>query len=109
MPSSHSNPRFYSSRSQSELLAFVRICAHYFAKAAWLGEEELLGNAHRLRGIRGAIIHGRLDLSCPFSSAWELARVWPEATLYPVANAGHQGNPSMRELMLRAHAELAVT
>jgi proline iminopeptidase len=89
------------------LLAFVRICAHYFAHAAWLEDDELLRNATRLDGIRGVIIHGRLDLSCPFSSAWELAQAWPRATLHAVADVGHQGNSAVRALMLQAHADFA--
>jgi proline iminopeptidase len=99
--------RLYSDRPPEALLAFVRICAHYFANAAWLEDDELLLNATRLGGIRGVIIHGRLDLSCPFSSAWELAQAWPRAELHAVANVGHQGNTAMRALMLRAHAEFA--
>jgi proline iminopeptidase len=104
----NAKPNLYSDRPPDALLAFVRICAHYFANAAWLEDDELLRNAHRLGGIRGVIIHGRLDLSCPFSSAWELAQAWPRATLHAVASVGHQSNAAMRARMLQAHADFAL-
>src|SRR5439155_2132445 len=53
-------PQAYSSRPQEAALAFVRICAHYFAHGAWLEEEELLRNAGRLAGVPGVLMHGRL-------------------------------------------------
>lgn len=99
--------RIYSDRPPDALLAFVRICAHYFAHAAWLEDDELLRGASRLAGIRGVIIHGRLDLSCPIESAWELARAWPQARFHAITDMGHQANAALRTLMLRAHAELA--
>jgi proline iminopeptidase len=99
--------RIYSDRPPDALLAFVRICAHYFAHAAWLGEDELLGGASQLRGIPGVIIHGRLDLSCPIVSAWELAQAWPGARFHAISDTGHQATSSLRALMLGAHAEFA--
>ena len=104
-PNGRPNP--YGDRPPPALIAFVRICSRYFANAAWLEEDELLRNADRLRGIPGVIIHGRLDLSCPIATAWELARAWPDATFHAVSDAGHQGAASVRALMLRAHLRFA--
>jgi len=69
--------------------ARARIIAHYFANGAWLEDGQLLGNAKRLAGIPGEIVQGRLDLEAPLATAWELARVWPDATLTIVPNAAH--------------------
>ena len=77
-------------------LAIVRICAHYFAHGAWLAEGALLRDAHRLAGIPGVLIHGRLDLSSPLDTAWALARAWPDAELVVVDDAGHTGSDAMR-------------
>lgn len=101
----NARPGVYSDRPPNALIAFVRICTHYFAHAAWLEDDELLRGASRLEGIRGVIIHGRLDLSCPIISAWELSRAWPTAVFHAVSDMGHQGNPSLRRLMLGAHDE----
>jgi proline iminopeptidase len=70
-------------------LAFARLCAHYFSHAGWLSETELLDNAHRLQGVPGAIVHGRVDPQGSLETAWQLARAWPAAELTIVEGAGH--------------------
>ena len=95
-------PKAYTSRPPVALLAFVRICAHYFSHRAWLEEDELLRNAARLSGIPGVLIHGRLDLACPLGTAWELARAWPGARLVVVEDSGHTGSESMTDEILGA-------
>lgn len=87
----------FSDRAGPAMLALVRICAHYFSHGAWLEEGVLLREAGRLAGIPGVLIHGRLDLSCPVDTAWELARAWPDAELVAPADSGHLGGPGMRE------------
>jgi proline iminopeptidase len=91
----HGTPNMYSDRPPAAQLAFVRICAHYFSHAAWLEEGVLLREAHRLAGIPGVLIHGRLDLGSPLTTAWELARAWPDATLHVVDDSGHTGSETM--------------
>lgn len=88
-------PGQYSAKPDRAKLAFVRICTHYFARGAWLGDQQLLRDTHRLKGIRGVLIHGRLDLSCPLLTAWELAQAWPDAELMVVDDSGHTGSPAM--------------
>ncbi|WP_329083198.1 MULTISPECIES: prolyl aminopeptidase [unclassified Streptosporangium] len=95
-------PNIYSDRPPAALLAFVRICSHYFSHAAWLEEGVLLRNAHRLTGIPGVLIHGRFDLGSPLENAWQLARVWPGARLVVVDDSGHTGSDTMREEVLAA-------
>jgi proline iminopeptidase len=97
-------PNAYSSRPPAGQLAFVRICAHYFAHGAWLEEGALIRDAHRLSGIPGVLIHGSLDLGSPLATAWELAEAWPDARLVVVEDAGHTGSESMRAAILEAIA-----
>jgi proline iminopeptidase len=104
-PNGKPNP--YSNRPSAALLAFVRICTRYFAHGAWLEEGALLRDAGRLAGIPGVLIHGRLDLSGPLDTAWELARAWPDAELIAVTDSGHTGSPTMRDHMLSALDSLA--
>ncbi|WP_028937972.1 prolyl aminopeptidase [Pseudonocardia spinosispora] len=87
----------YSDRPPAAMMAFVRICAHYFSHGAWLEEGVLLRDAGRLAGIPGVLVHGRLDMSCPVDTAWELANAWPDATLHVVEDSGHTGSDTMRE------------
>ena len=73
----------------------MRICTHYFAHAAWLKDEQLLRNAHQLKGIPSVLIHGRLDPSTPLRTAWELAQAWPDTQLKIIEDSGHAGSPAM--------------
>jgi proline iminopeptidase len=100
-------PGQYSAKSTTEKLAFVRICTHYFAHAAWLEDEQLLRNTHQLKGIPGILIHGRLDLSAPLLTAYELAQAWPDAELKIIEDSGHTGSPAMRAAIIDAIARFA--
>jgi proline iminopeptidase len=80
------NPRYDDPRFR---LGFARTVTHYFRHAAFLAEDALLRDAHRLQGIPGVLVAGRLDLAGPPASAWELARAWPDAELVVVEGAGH--------------------
>lgn len=90
------NPGQYSAKPDAVKLAFVRICTHYFAHHGWLDDDQLLHNAHRLQGIPGILIHGRLDISAPLLTAWELAQAWPGCELVVIDDSGHTGSPAMK-------------
>jgi proline iminopeptidase len=96
------SPGQYGAKHDVAKLAFVRICTHYFAHEAWLVDGQLLRDAHRLKGIPGVLIHGRLDLSGPLLTAWELAQAWPDAELKIIEDSGHTGSPAMRTAILDA-------
>ncbi len=96
------SPVLYGDKPDDALMAFVRICAHYFANDAWLEDGQLLRDAHRLAGIPAVLIHGRLDLAGPLKTAWELAKVWPDAELKVIDDSGHTGSPAMRDAILEA-------
>lgn len=91
-----------SSKDIGALVAMVRICAYYQANGCWLEEGQLVREVGQLTGIPGVLIHGRLDLSCPFDPAWEPARGWPDAELVGLADSGHLGRPSRWEAQLAA-------
>jgi proline iminopeptidase len=92
------NPRWADERF---MIGFARLVTHYFSHAAWLAEDELLRNAHRLARIPGVLLHGRLDLSGPPDVAWALARAWPAAELH-IVPGGHTGDAEMDRLQLEA-------
>ena len=82
-------------------MTFGRIVTHYVHHHAWLAEGQLLGDAHRLDGIPGVLIHGRLDLGSPVDAAWQLARVWPGTELCLV-DTGHTGGQGMTASIIDA-------
>jgi proline iminopeptidase len=53
------------------------------------------------------IIHGRVDLSCPFETAWELAKAWPDAEIFAPMDSGHLASVSKRTRLHRALDEFA--
>jgi proline iminopeptidase len=82
-------------------MTYARLVTHYFHHHAWLADGQLLRDAHRLAGIPGVLIHGRLDLGGPPDVAWQLAHAWPGAELYLVAT-GHAGGNAMTERIIDA-------
>ncbi|MER6235286.1 prolyl aminopeptidase [Streptomyces clavifer] len=98
----HTGPSPYSDRPDRGRQALVRICSHYFSHAAWLEEGQLIRDAGRLAGIPGVLVHGRFDLGGPLTTAWELARAWPDAELTVIDGAGHLGGPATRRAVVAA-------
>lgn len=70
-------------------LAFARIENHYFFHDAFLRDEPLLDSVAAFRDIPAVIVHGRYDVVCPVTSAWELHAEWPGSELHIVDDAGH--------------------
>jgi len=95
------SPGAYGDRPDNAKLAFVRICAHYFAHGGFLEDGVLIREAGRLAGIPGVLIHGRNDLGGGAYTPWELARGWPGAELVIVGDSGHTGSATMTD---EAHA-----
>ncbi|MDE2515092.1 MAG: prolyl aminopeptidase [Rhodospirillales bacterium] len=84
-------------------LAFARLENHYFVHDCWLEEGQLLRDAHRLRAIPGAIVHGRYDMPCPARYAWALHKAWPEAEFHLIEGAGHAySEPGILDRLIRA-------
>ena len=77
------------SSNDATALAIARIEAHYFVHRAFLSDDELIGNLHRVRHLPATIVQGRYDVVCPPATAADLARGWPEAEFVIVPDAGH--------------------
>ncbi|MEQ9487623.1 MAG: alpha/beta fold hydrolase [Alphaproteobacteria bacterium] len=71
------------------VLAGARISMHYWRNDAFLATDSLIGNAGRLKGIPGAILHGEKDFNCSLDDARSLHREWPDARLHVIPDAGH--------------------
>ena len=85
-------------------LALARLETHYFANNCFLkSDDQILRDAVLLRGIPGAIIHGRYDLVTPPKSAYELRTRWLDASLHVATLAGHAANePELIHHMVEA-------
>jgi proline iminopeptidase len=82
-------------------LRFSRLVTHYWRRAAFLEEGQLLRNADSLSTIPAVLIHGTYDVSSPLEAAWQLHKRWPESRLYVASDAGHGGG-SMPERVVSA-------
>lgn len=84
--------------------AVARIECHYFVHAGFFEcDGQLLRDAPRLQGIPLSIVHGRYDLLCPASNAWELHRAVPGSELMFVDDAGHSAfEPGTRSALIVA-------
>ncbi len=89
--------------------AFARIECHYFVHGGFLrSPTQLLDDVPKIRHIPAVIVQGRYDVVCPMRSAWDLHRVWPEAELRIVPDAGHSAfEPGITEQLLRATRKFA--
>jgi proline iminopeptidase len=89
-------------------LSLARIEAHYFVNNAFIDENAILENAHKLEGIPGTIVHGRYDAVCPLDNAYELQNRWPGSELHIIRDAGHSSHePSITDALVKATNELA--
>lgn len=78
-------------------LGLARIEAHYFLHNVIPPAADLMAGIGRIRDIPATIVQGRYDMVCPVISADELARAWPEADYFVVADAGHSAmEPGIR-------------
>ena len=83
MANSFSDPKF--------ALAFALIENHYFVNKGFLEHENQLieTGIDIIRHIPTIIVQGRYDIVCPMTTAWELAKNWPEAKLIVAPSSGH--------------------
>ncbi|WP_415402914.1 alpha/beta fold hydrolase [Tateyamaria sp. SN3-11] len=83
-------------------LGFARIVTHYFAHNAWFSDDQLLRQAARMAHIPCTMIHSRFDPSCPLRGPWELAQVWPAATLQVLGGTTHSALDTDMRAAIRA-------
>jgi proline iminopeptidase len=74
-----------------------------WAHDAWLGASGVLDDLDAIAHIPGVLIHGRLDVSGPVETAWELHRRWPASRLVVIETEGH-GGPLMGAATEAAYA-----
>jgi proline iminopeptidase len=93
------NPRYTDPRFR---MCFARLVTHYWRHSAWRAEGQLLAGVARISHIPAALVHGRLDLSCPPDVAWRLAQRWPAASLHIVPGMGHSAGGAISDHVITA-------
>lgn len=84
-------------------MGIARLEAHYFRHNLFQPETFLTDNIGRIRSIPAVIVHGRYDMICPVANAWKLHKLWPEAELAIIPDAGHAAlEPGIRDRLIEA-------
>ena len=104
-PNGHVIERF---SEPQRALSIARIECHYFINNAFLEEDQLLRDMHKIAHIPGVIVHGRYDVVCPLDNAWALNQAWPNSELAIIRDAGHAaGEPGITDALVRATGQVA--
>lgn len=80
-------------------LLFTTLVTHYWKHNGFAPPGGILAGMDRLAGIPGVMIHGKLDVSGPLSTAWDVHKVWPGSELIVVGDEGHGGEVMIDELI----------
>lgn len=104
-PNGHVVERF---SEPQRALSIARIECHYFVNNAFLEEDQLLRDMHKIAHIPGVIVHGRYDVVCPLDNAWALHQAWPNSELAIIRDAGHAASePGITDALVRATGQIA--
>jgi proline iminopeptidase len=88
-------------QNKNYLITMSCLETHYFSHHAFLEENQLLQNIHRIQSIKSFIIHGEKDYLCPVANAVELHQAWPGSELILLPQAGHLSSAEGMEQALR--------
>ena len=89
--------------TSKQTLAIAKLENHYFVHDCWFSKDQLLKGLHKLRNIPITIVHGRYDMVCPVTQAFQVKDVLPHAKLFITPDAGHAGaEPGTRKALVRA-------
>ena len=89
--------------AEAELaVALARLECHYFINRMFLPENYILNNVDNIADIPTIIVHGRYDMDCRLSSAYELHRKLPKSELRIIEASGHSaGEPKIGEALIQ--------
>ena len=99
------NPKFlgFGRASDGGETAQQLLTAHYSMHTGFFGQGGLIGQLHKLRQIPAIAIQGRLDMTCPVETMWDVHKAWPELEVQVVSDAGHSMyDARIRDRLLRA-------
>ncbi len=84
-------------------LGIGRLEAHYMLNGAFMDEDQLINNIHKIRHLPAVIVQGRYDVICPPVSAYRLHQAWPSAKMHMIKDAGHAAmEPGIATELVRA-------
>lgn len=94
---SHQNPEKDPVRRQ----VFATLVTHYWSHGCFLTDEDYLAGMAPLHHLPATFVQGKLDVSGPPVTAWELHKAWPGSQFVLVDGEGH-GGPRMIDAVVAA-------
>jgi proline iminopeptidase len=95
--------------SSQQVKSLALLECHYLKHQCFIEENYILANAQKLHAIPIDIVHGRYDMVCAVSSAYELHRALPQSTLSIIDNAGHSASEQgIRKQLVKITADAAI-
>lgn len=78
--------------NSSQTLSLAKLENHYFVHDAWLTKDQLRKGLPKLKHIPITIVHGRYDMVCPITQAFQVKKALPHTKLFITPDAGHAGS-----------------
>ena len=95
-----------ASNQQVKSLALLE--CHYLKHACFIDEDYILSKANHLRHIPTHIVHGRYDMVCQVSAAYDLHLALPQSHLNIIDNAGHSASePGIKRALIEIMRNIA--
>jgi proline iminopeptidase len=87
----HNNIDMLQVEDLNQALCMAKISSHYFINHAFISENFILNNLHKIKHIPAILIHGRYDMVCQLYIAQKITNQWDNAHLHTLSCAGHSG------------------
>lgn len=89
-------------------LRLARIESHYFKNNCFIEENQILNNMKAIKTIPTIIVHGRYDMICPLSNAYQVHKGLLNSRLEIIRDAGHASSePGMTDALIKATNDIA--
>jgi len=75
----------------SKIIQIALYESYYYYKNLFIEKDHIIKNCHKIKNIKGYIIHGRIDVICEYKESYLLHKKLPKSILISVDNEGHSG------------------
>lgn len=102
---------YVPNESEKELMDFTSLAlsyleAHYILNDCFIEENYILNNAYKLHNIQIVIVHGRYDLICMPSGAYDLRQALGDKAILHFVTSGHARSDMVQREVVKAYLNL---
>ncbi len=85
--------------SSEAILNSTKMECHYMLNNCFIEENQLLNNLNKVKHIPTVLIHGQMDLVCPFDNSYLLAKNWGNKAQLKVVLTGNHRSTEPAEML----------